>query len=186
MAQTTPDAGPHFAVNLKRRRKSSELSQEHVVEEMRRRGFGFHPTTLSRIENGQRQVPIAEALALAEIVGSTVNRMAYPPDEDEYHEALATLTKVVSDARGELAAATRKMLQAQLQLSALVMMVGGRPGGEALMVKMVATDALDRSPADAVIGAMAEFAELEAPDEATREQMKTGVAEAKRKFEKRG
>ena len=68
--------GPAFAAA----RKARGLSQEDVSAEMERRGHHVALTAISRLEKSQRKVTVGEAIALASIVGSTVEELAGAAD----------------------------------------------------------------------------------------------------------
>lgn len=67
---------------VQRLRTERGWSQAELAEKMRERGFTkFHPTTISRIEKGDRPVRIAEALGLARVLGTSVARMMVPTED---------------------------------------------------------------------------------------------------------
>lgn len=68
-----------FGENLRRLREEREISQSGLAREMAEKGFAFHQTTISRIEAGERPVRLAEAIALASIVGTDIGSLTLPP-----------------------------------------------------------------------------------------------------------
>lgn len=72
-----------FGQNLARLREKQGISQSGLARAMAGQGFTFHQTTISRIEAGERPVRLAEATALAELVGAGVGDLTRPPDAAE-------------------------------------------------------------------------------------------------------
>lgn len=58
-----------FAAEFRRLRTDLRFSQEAVAEAMTSLGFGFHVTTVGKIERGDRKVTVGEAAALAGVLG---------------------------------------------------------------------------------------------------------------------
>jgi transcriptional regulator with XRE-family HTH domain len=58
-----------FAEHFRIARRSLNVSQETVAEEMTQRGYSLHVTAVGKIERGDRRVSIGEAAALADILG---------------------------------------------------------------------------------------------------------------------
>lgn len=80
-----------FVENVQRLREAKGWSQGELARRMADEGWdGFHQTTISRIEKGQRPVRLAEARSLAVVLGSQVGLMTAPPPESEILEGLAT------------------------------------------------------------------------------------------------
>ncbi|MFC8037846.1 helix-turn-helix domain-containing protein [Paenarthrobacter sp. NPDC057355] len=79
-----------FAENVQRLRELKGWSQGELARRMTEEGWeGFHQTTISRIEKGQRPVRLAEARGLARVLGNQVGMMIAPPAESEILEGLA-------------------------------------------------------------------------------------------------
>ncbi|MFD6699848.1 MULTISPECIES: helix-turn-helix domain-containing protein [unclassified Microbacterium] len=64
-----------FGPSFKAARQAAKLSQDAVVEAIAADGITLHPTAIGRIESGERKVTVGEAVALANAVGQTVDRM---------------------------------------------------------------------------------------------------------------
>ncbi|NUU30848.1 helix-turn-helix transcriptional regulator [Arthrobacter sp. C9C5] len=80
-----------FVENVQRLREAKGWSQGELARRMSDEGWdGFHQTTISRIEKGQRPVRLAEARALAKVLESQVGLMMAPAPESEILEGLAT------------------------------------------------------------------------------------------------
>lgn len=79
-----------FVENVQRLRELKGWSQGELARRMADEGWdGFHQTTISRIEKGQRPVRLAEARTLASVLGSQVGIMTAPPPEAHILESLA-------------------------------------------------------------------------------------------------
>lgn len=69
--------GSNFAAALKARRTAAGISQQHVAMTMAML-YGhtnWHQTTVAKVEAGEREVRLAEAVALAQIVGSPLSQL---------------------------------------------------------------------------------------------------------------
>lgn len=63
----------HFAENVRREREKRGWSQAEIARRLREYGMEqFHPTTVSRVENGDRPVRLSEAARFADIFETTV------------------------------------------------------------------------------------------------------------------
>lgn len=68
-----------FAENLIQMREQLGFSQADLVRRLREAGWtGLHQTTISRIEKGERPVRLGEARAIAQLLGTTTERMLLP------------------------------------------------------------------------------------------------------------
>lgn len=72
-----------FGENLKKYRERKGLTQEALNNEMVKRGFEFHPTTIYRIEKGRRRVLIGEAVTLAEVLDVPLDQLTSPGEDSE-------------------------------------------------------------------------------------------------------
>ncbi len=90
-----------FAASLKQARTLMGLTQAEVAEEMSKRGFKWHPPTVYKVENGERQIQLGEALELARILNRSVDDMAKPEtDAQRRQDILVLYGDVVSAASG--------------------------------------------------------------------------------------
>jgi transcriptional regulator with XRE-family HTH domain len=67
-----------FAQNLRAAREYAGMSQAALAAEMAAAGYPFHQQTIARIEGGAQRVRLAEALALALAVHSSLDALARP------------------------------------------------------------------------------------------------------------
>lgn len=80
---------------MTRLREANGMSQAELVQKLRTNGWtNVHPTTISRIEKGERPVRLSEATRIARILGQDVSLMMRRPsqagvaDEAERYAAL--------------------------------------------------------------------------------------------------
>lgn len=71
-------ADENFAARLREERERKHWLQSHVAKLMRDHGWPWHPQTVQKIETGRRKVTAGEAVALAGIFETTVERLALP------------------------------------------------------------------------------------------------------------
>ena len=71
-------ADERFATNIREERERQKLSQGELARRMAERGFPYYQQTIRRIEEGRRKVSVGEAKALAEILGTTMDRLTLP------------------------------------------------------------------------------------------------------------
>jgi transcriptional regulator with XRE-family HTH domain len=71
-------ADERFATNIREERERRKLSQGELARRMAERGFPYYQQTIRRIEEGRRKVSVGEAKALAEILGTTMDRLTWP------------------------------------------------------------------------------------------------------------
>lgn len=110
-----------FVENVQRLREFRGWSQGELARRMVADGWdGFHQTTISRIEKGQRPVRLAEARALARVLESQVGIMIAPPPEAEILESLATNIGLMRLARNRIWAQVEAINENKLHLKMLV------------------------------------------------------------------
>lgn len=71
-------ADEQFAVNIRETRERKGMSQADLADQMRERGWRWHPQTVQKVEAGHRNVRVGEAEALARIFGTTMERLTWP------------------------------------------------------------------------------------------------------------
>lgn len=69
-------AEARIAANIARLRKEHSWSQGDLARAMQDRGFSWYPTTVSRIEKGERPLRLVEGVALADVFIVPVDRLA--------------------------------------------------------------------------------------------------------------
>lgn len=75
MSSERPSIEAAFAANLKALRAVREMTQVDLAEKMHMRGFRWHPATVYKIENGERQIQLAEAVEVARILEISIEEM---------------------------------------------------------------------------------------------------------------
>jgi transcriptional regulator with XRE-family HTH domain len=70
-----PSIESAFAASLKSLRDAKSMTQADLAEKMSMRGFKWHPATVYKIENGERQVQLAEAVEVARILDISIEEM---------------------------------------------------------------------------------------------------------------
>lgn len=82
------------------------ITQAELAEEMSRRGFRWHPPTVYKVEAGERQIQLGEALELARILGRSVDDMSRPNEDaarrrldimESYADVVSAAAGVVSE-----------------------------------------------------------------------------------------
>jgi transcriptional regulator with XRE-family HTH domain len=81
-------ADQRLAYNMRVLRKRKGLSQAGLAAAMRERGHPWHQQTVVRAENAARVLPFSEAHDLAEILETTLDRLAEPSGEAQAVESL--------------------------------------------------------------------------------------------------
>lgn len=83
------DEDERFRLTVKRLREQRGWSQAQLAEKLRDQGFSqFHPTTVSRVEKGDRAVRLAEARAFAKAFDRTVSEMLVDETSGAYRDQL--------------------------------------------------------------------------------------------------
>ena len=72
-----------FAIQVRATRERRRVSQGELARQMSARGFPYYQQTVRRIEDSQRKVSVGEAKALAEILGTTIDRLTEPVAANE-------------------------------------------------------------------------------------------------------
>lgn len=71
-----------FVASMKRLREENGWSQGEMARRMTDAGWpGFHQTTISRLEKGERPVRLGEARGIAQVLGTLVGQMILPTEE---------------------------------------------------------------------------------------------------------
>lgn len=106
-----------FADNMKRIREIQGWSQGELARRIGDFGLeGFHQTTISRIEKGERLVRLGEARTIARALGRPVDHLLLPRRDVEPLEAFALDLEEALTAYGR---ATRSLVDYESALSAL-------------------------------------------------------------------
>jgi transcriptional regulator with XRE-family HTH domain len=109
-------ADERFAANIREERGRRKLSQGELARRMAERGFPYYQQTIRRIEEGRRKVSVGEAAALADIFGTTVDRLTWPGQVASAAWLLNTAMARADKAWNDIARRTRSLLYALTQL----------------------------------------------------------------------
>jgi transcriptional regulator with XRE-family HTH domain len=111
--ELTREVDHHFAHNMKTRREALGMSQEDLAAKMRERDFAFSQAVVWKVEQNQRPVRIAEAVALGEILGERyLPHLLEPPKEHSHRMELMRANMRVAKAHDQIGEATRDYLEA--------------------------------------------------------------------------
>lgn len=123
MMKSEEAAGPgaeeeaNFIAAVKRIREEQGWSQGELARRMAESGWeGFHQTTISRIEKGERPVRLGEARGLAKALGALVGQMILPPDESKTLRDLELAVMSVECSAKELARSAEELITNQTTL----------------------------------------------------------------------
>jgi transcriptional regulator with XRE-family HTH domain len=107
----------HFIAAVKRIREEQGWSQGELAKRMADSGWeGFHQTTISRIEKGERPVRLGEARGLAKALGALVGQMILPAEESKALRDLELAVASVERSASDLASSANDLLGNQTAL----------------------------------------------------------------------
>lgn len=155
-----PDADDaRFAANMQRRREEVGISQADLVRTLRSSGWStVHPTTISRIENGDRPVRLGEARAIARALGVGVEHLLLSPAESQLVDELVRRGEGVRTAWRGISTTTVAFLTERVELEGVI-----EQGRGHLVKKSKQRPADDQASADttsALENALAEAVEV--------------------------
>ena len=133
-----PDlAEARFAANLRILRESRRMSQERLAQEMVARGWPWRQQTVTKIENGQRMVRFGEAMALASILGVSLNHFTRPESEAIEVEKIRAASARLRESYEALTAAVCHLLDKRRTAERLQVLNDQVQGGDFVDVAMV-------------------------------------------------
>ncbi|MBE4716752.1 helix-turn-helix transcriptional regulator [Pseudarthrobacter sp. AB1] len=107
----------HFIAAVKRIREELGWSQGELAKRMSDSGWeGFHQTTISRIEKGERPVRLGEARGLAKALGALVGQMLLPAEQSKTLRDLELSVVNAEKAATAIAASAQELLGTQTSL----------------------------------------------------------------------
>lgn len=106
-------ADQRLGLNVRTLRELKGLSQRAIAEKMRQRGHSWHQQTVLKAEAGTRPVRFAEAVDLAAILHTSLDRLTWAPAEARAADLLHMRGRQVR-ASGEAAALAVQQLLAAL------------------------------------------------------------------------
>ena len=105
-------ADQRLAYNMRVLRKRTGMSQAALAAEMAARGHRWHQQTVVRAESAARVLPFTEAADLAEVLGTTLDRLTRPSGEAQAVESLDAAAHSVKEAHGVIADGVTALLVA--------------------------------------------------------------------------
>ena len=133
------DAEQRFAANLRILRERQGVSQVKLAQEMAARGWPWRQQTVTRLENGQRMIRFGEAMALASILGVSLDRFTRPVSEAIEVEKIRAASARLRESCEAVAAAVCHLLDTQRtaeRLQALNAQVRGDDFVEVALVEL--------------------------------------------------
>jgi transcriptional regulator with XRE-family HTH domain len=130
-----------FAIQVRETRERLKMSQGELARQMSARGFPYYQQTVRRIEDARRKVSVGEAKALAEILGTTMDRLTWPDREASAAALLDMSIGRAQQAYEQIAAWTATLLWAQGQLGTTVGETEGKTFREAQNMREILAEA---------------------------------------------
>lgn len=130
-----------FAANLKAARERAGMSQETMAQRMRHAGYAsWKQQTVTKVENAARRVLLAEARALARILGLTDAELTQPPETVRDGLALREAVSRLWQARSDAQYAALYVNEARGDLETLLASLREGDHGEALAEQITAAE----------------------------------------------
>ena len=126
-----------FAIQIRETRERRKMSQGELARQMSARGSPFYQQTIRRIEEGRRKVSVGEAKALAEILGTSVDRLTWPGQEASAAALLDMSIGRAQEAYEQIASWTATLLWALRQLQTTVGETEGKTFREAEKMQQI-------------------------------------------------
>ncbi len=89
------------------------MSQADLAGKMTELGWHYYAQTVHRVESGQRKVPVGEAVALAEVLGTSLTRLTQPDPASNTASFILMFTGRADGAYEQIAAGTHALLFAR-------------------------------------------------------------------------
>ena len=131
------EAERRFAANLRVLRERRGISQARLAQEMLARQWPWRQQTVARLENGQRMLRFGEAIALASILGVSLDRFTRPVSEASEVEKIRAASARLDESCEAVAAAVCRLLDEQRTTQRLRVLNDQVRGGDLVDVAMV-------------------------------------------------
>lgn len=161
------DEEANFIAAVKRIREELGWSQGELAKRMSDSGWdGFHQTTISRIEKGERPVRLGEARGLAKVLGAWTGQMILPPDEGktlrDLELAVMSTEQTLSDIRSSTSELIAHQFMLKIELDKAVHLPLGPSADQWVTerysnVLEAAARALKKTPADCIAEAEEDY-----------------------------
>jgi transcriptional regulator with XRE-family HTH domain len=100
------DADRRVGANLRRLREAANVTQVELAKVMTNLGWQWHQSTVARVEAGQQAVRFAEAEAVVQVLGGTLDRLTWAQPETE---AVYSITRNSLNLRRSASETTRRL-----------------------------------------------------------------------------
>ena len=104
-----------FSAAMKRERRGRGWSQADLAQLLRARGLSAHPTTVAKIEAGERAIRLDEAAVIASVLEMTIDDLLAEPRYDQ-RQALDSFVTVCMEATSEVNGIAERVHQRTEQL----------------------------------------------------------------------
>ena len=131
------EAERRFAANLRVLRERRGISQARLAQEMLARQWPWRQQTVARLENGQRMLRFGEAIALASILGVSLDRFTRPGSEVIEMEKIRAASARLRESYDAVAAAVCRLVDEQRTAQRLPVLNDQVRGGDLVDVAMV-------------------------------------------------
>lgn len=102
-----------FGQNLRAVRDRRDLSQDDLAGKMAALGHKWHPSTVARLENGERRATWMEVRDLARILEVTMDRFTWAPAEEAEAAFVSTTAATLRQAAEDVRVAVATLLAAR-------------------------------------------------------------------------
>jgi transcriptional regulator with XRE-family HTH domain len=157
-------ADERFATNIREERERQKLSQGELARRMAERGFPYYQQTIRRIEEGRRKVSVGEAKALAEILGTTMDRLTWPGQVAAAAHLIGIAIARAQQARDNITRHTTTLLHSRAVLQRLAAQVIERDYLGSDKIREIVAEAAqvaEMTPEDAVLAGRADYENME-------------------------
>lgn len=134
-------ADEQVGANVRTIRERLGISQTELARRMTSAGHPWHQATVSRVEIGRQPVSLVEAVTLADMLGTSVDRLTWAPAEARIAEYLNDGAFAVINAAEDVADSVRRLLGAVATVQADTARHERHPSS---LVQEARTDALGR------------------------------------------
>jgi len=136
-------ADARLAENVRKMREQAGMSQAALAEQMRKRGHNWLQQTVGRIESGTQPVRYSEAVALAAILGASLNQFMWSPPEVTAEHLLYLSIAQVCRTYEDIAEQVRGLLGSREHLRRMLEDIGQQEFRDSPNLKSAVAEAAD-------------------------------------------
>jgi len=154
-----------LAYNMRKLREAADMSQVELARQMSEHGHLWHQSTVGRIEAGRQPLRFAEAVALATVLKTSLDRLTWTTSEKSASHLLNSSISSADEAWNGIADGTAHLLGAQFHLASTVTSCEISNYYESDRIRDLVREArglLDRTPEAAVAEGRRSHAKLQA------------------------